>query len=40
MNFEHMPELDDPYAYPAALGLMATLGLGGAWAFYKRGWFG
>ncbi|MGB5219384.1 MAG: CorA family divalent cation transporter, partial [Polyangiales bacterium] len=40
MNFEHMPELDNPYAYPAALGLMATLGLGGAWAFYKRGWFG
>ena len=40
MNFEHMPELDNPYAYPAALALMATLGLGGAWAFYKRGWFG
>ncbi len=39
MNFEQMPELNDPYAYPAALTLMAVIGLGGAWAFYKRGWF-
>jgi len=39
MNFENMPELSHPYAYPAALSLMAVLGLSGAWVFYKRGWF-
>jgi magnesium transporter len=39
MNFEHMPELDHPNAYPAALLLMALVGVGGAWVFYRRGWF-
>ena len=39
MNFEHMPELSRPYAYPAALSFMAAMGLGGVWIFYKRGWF-
>lgn len=39
MNFEHMPELSHEHAYPAALSLMALLALGGAWLFYKRGWF-
>ncbi len=39
MNFEYMPELDDPYAYPAALGLMALVGAGGVWFFRKHGWF-
>jgi magnesium transporter len=38
MNFEHMPELAWPWAYPAALGLM----LGSAvatWAYFKwKGW--
>ncbi|MGB5811717.1 MAG: CorA family divalent cation transporter [Polyangiales bacterium] len=40
MNFEDMPELSDPGGYPMALGLMATLGVGSIWFFYKRGWFG
>jgi hypothetical protein len=39
MNFQHMPELDDPYAYPAALSFMGLLALIGGWIFYKRGWF-
>lgn len=39
MNFENMPELDQPYAYWSALGLMGLVGVGSAWLFYKRGWF-
>ena len=39
MNFEHMPELDEPLAYYGALSLMATIAIVGAWIFYKRGWF-
>ena len=39
MNFENMPELSGPGAYPIALGIMATTGLSSAWFFYKRGWF-
>lgn len=39
MNFQNMPELDDPYAYPAALSFMGLLALIGGWIFYKRGWF-
>lgn len=39
MNFENMPELSHPYAYPAALSLMAFVALGAAWLFYRRGWF-
>ena len=31
MNFENMPELDDPYAYPAALSFMGLLALIGGW---------
>ncbi len=39
MNFEVMPELGLPYAYPAALGLMAAIAIG-MWRFFKRkGWF-
>src|SRR5690606_36807862 len=35
MNFEHMPELDVPYAYPIIVG--ATLGLTGLmWWWVKR----
>ncbi len=38
MNFAHMPELDNPYAYPAALALMAlTAGLTWLW-FRLKGW--
>ena len=39
MNFERMPELDEPWAYPAALALMAMLATIAAMFFYKRGWF-
>ena len=39
MNFENMPELSFPYAYPVALSLMALIAIGFAWVFYKRGWF-
>jgi len=40
MNFEHMPELQKVWAYPAALGLMLTLGLGMLAFFYRAGWIG
>ena len=38
MNFEHMPELDSPWGYPAALGTM--IGAAGYmyWRFRKSGW--
>ena len=38
MNFHHMPELAWPWAYPAALGLMATLSVGLYAAFRRSGW--
>jgi magnesium transporter len=34
MNFKHMPEIESPYGYPAALGLMAMMGLG-SFAFFR-----
>jgi magnesium transporter len=38
MNFDFMPELKEPWGYPAALALMAgTAGLL-AWRFRKAGW--
>jgi magnesium transporter len=38
MNFETMPELGQPWGYPAALGLMLVSALG-TWAYFKwRGW--
>jgi len=40
MNFEFMPELKLPFAYPVALGVMATLGVGMFYFFRKKGWFG
>jgi magnesium transporter len=40
MNFRDMPMTSDPGGYPTALGVMVTLGVGSAWFFYKRGWFG
>ncbi|MFW2386714.1 MAG: magnesium transporter CorA family protein [Polyangiales bacterium] len=39
MNFEVMPELKQPWAYPAALGAMALVAAGVAWSLHKRGWF-
>ena len=38
MNFEHMPELAYPWAYPALLGAMIVVGLGMLWYFRRKGW--
>jgi magnesium transporter len=38
MNFEHMPELHWPWAYPAVLGGMALVALGMLAFFRRRGW--
>ena len=35
MNFEYMPELELPWAYPALLAFMLVLGVG-LWWFFKR----
>jgi magnesium transporter len=40
MNFEFMPELKIPFAYPIALGCMGLIGAGMYFFFHKRGWFG
>lgn len=34
MNFDFMPELDEPWAYPAALGLMGLIG-GGIFLYFR-----
>ncbi len=38
MNFSVMPELDFPWAYPAALGSMLMMIGGTLYYFYRRGW--
>ncbi len=38
MNFEYMPELRIPWAYPALWALMIGLGGGMTWVFRKRKW--
>ncbi len=40
MNFEHMPELRHPYAYPIALGAMALIAGGMLLYFRRLGWIG
>ncbi|MGY6588022.1 MAG: magnesium/cobalt transporter CorA [Wenzhouxiangella sp.] len=40
MNFEHMPELAWPWAYPAILGVMLAIAIGLLWWFRRRGWLG
>lgn len=40
MNFEHMPELSWPWAYPAILGLMLATAGGLLYWFRRRGWLG
>ncbi len=40
MNFEYMPELKKPWAYPAALTLMATIAIGLLIYFRRKGWMG
>lgn len=39
MNFQHMPELEQPYGYFVVLGVMALLVVGSIAFFKKRGWF-
>jgi magnesium transporter len=39
MNFEHMPELDEVWGYPAALFLIVMTGVAPLLWFKKRGWF-
>jgi magnesium transporter len=39
MNFDHMPELALPWAYPAALCVMVLSAIGPYLYFKKRGWF-
>ena len=38
MNFVHMPELDEVWGYPAALGFMALVGIGLVTWFKSRKW--
>jgi len=38
MNFEHMPELDTPWGYPAALGVMLCIAIGMLAYFRRKGW--
>jgi magnesium transporter len=39
MNFDVMPELHFPWAYPAVIGLMVAVAAGMIWYFRSRGWF-
>jgi magnesium transporter len=38
MNFHFMPELDWPYGYPIAMGVMVLSGLAPYWYFKRKGW--
>jgi magnesium transporter len=38
MNFKHMPELDWPYGYPFALGLMVAVAAAALGVFYWKRW--
>jgi magnesium transporter len=38
MNFTHMPELDWPWGYPLALGIMVLSAAVPLWFFKRRGW--
>ena len=40
MNFVNMPELNIPYGYPLALGVMVLVGAGMYRFFRRGGWFG
>jgi magnesium transporter len=39
MNFQHMPELDEWYGYPIALGAMLLSAVGPLIYFKRKGWF-
>jgi magnesium transporter len=40
MNFRHMPELEQPWGYPAALAFMSAVAGVLLWFFRRRGWLG
>jgi magnesium transporter len=40
MNFERMPELDEPWGYPTALGMMALIAIALWLYFVRRGFIG
>jgi magnesium transporter len=40
MNFQSMPELDRPWAYPVVLGVMFLVAVGMVVYFRRRGWIG
>lgn len=40
MNFQHMPELAHPWAYPVLLGVMVAIAAGLVAWFWRRGWIG
>ncbi len=40
MNFDSMPELHRPWAYPIVLGVMVIVAVGMALYFRRRGWIG
>ncbi len=40
MNFEFMPELHQPWGYPAVLGLIVVVAVTMVFIFRKRGWLG
>ena len=39
MNFEHMPELKNPYAYPIVWGVMLSVSFFMLWYFKRKKWF-
>ena len=39
MNFKHMPELEWPWGYGGALGLMALTAIGMLMYFRRKGWW-
>jgi magnesium transporter len=40
MNFQHIPELTVPWAYPALLALMFAIAALMLFYFWRRGWIG
>ena len=40
MNFQNMPELSWPWAYPTLLLMMLIVAAGMLWFFRRRGWLG
>lgn len=40
MNFQNMPELSKPWAYPLVLAIMGAMALGMLVFFWRRGWLG